>query len=342
MKKLFLFVLAIVGLASCTENANKGNEPEPFTISINVENANDVMVYLQRYDNEELKTIDSLVLKDTVAVFTVKQSDNVDPYLLKFAGERNPIVVFADNSNATVSGDYQNYREIAVEAAESQAKMEQLYDMLAPMEDDEQIYYTVMGFVKENYENVTGVYALYRYKWAFQIDELTRFVEMLPENMHSAYKTMILNYIKKVQRTMPGNTIIDFTQKDVNGEDFTLSKVLGDSKITIIDFWASWCPDCRKENPGLVKIYNKFKNKGVDIVSVSLDNKEEAWKNAIEKDNLTWKHHVSDLNGWNNSVADMYTIVFIPQNIIVNSEGVILAKNVPMEKMEDFLNNSLK
>ena len=92
----------------------------------------------------------------------------------------------------------------------------------------------------------------------------------------------------------------------------------------------------------MVEIYNEYKDKGVDIVSVSLDMDEAAWKKAIADDNLAWPNHVSDLKGWNNEVAGMYCIAFIPQNIIIDHNGIIVKKNVPMDKMREVLDYLLE
>ena len=93
----------------------------------------------------------------------------------------------------------------------------------------------------------------------------------------------------------------------------------------LIDFWASWCPPCRKENPNIVNAYKKYKNskfksgEGFEVYSVSLDKKKTKWINAIDKDNLSWKYHVSDLNGWNSDGANKYNIQSIPSNLLINS-----------------------
>jgi thiol-disulfide isomerase/thioredoxin len=99
-------------------------------------------------------------------------------------------------------------------------------------------------------------------------------------------------------------------------------------KITLIDFWASWCKPCRSENPSLVKLYNKYNNKGLKVFSVSLDKTKESWVKAIEDDGLSWALHVSNLEYWQDPIAKLYNITAIPSSFIVNSEGRILAKNL--------------
>lgn len=332
MKKLLIAVLVMLGMASCNT----------FKIKVNLENSNGKTVYLQRYDGLDMKTLDSVVVKGDNAVFKVKQNENTDAYNIMIDGWRRPLTFFADNQDVTITGDYQNYNGINVLASESQEKLNKFMTEVNSIENEQEIYYYVLDFTKQNIENPLAPYALYRYKWAFSLNDLENLYDAMPSDMHSAYKYLVVEYIKGLKLTEIGMPYLDFTQKDVNGEDFTLSSVIGKSKIVILDFWASWCPDCRKENPALVAIYNEFKDKGLDIVSVSLDLNEAAWKKAIADDNLSWKNHVSDLKGWGNSAADLYTIAYIPQNIFLDENGIIVKKNVPAERMKEFLDSFLK
>ena len=333
MKKLFIAALVMISMVSCTKS---------FKINVNLENSTGKTVYLQRYDGSVMNNLDSVVATDNTAVFKVKQSENLDAYSVMIKGWRRPLTFFADNQDVTITGDYQKYNGINVLASESQEKLNKFMQEVNEIEDEQEIYYFVLDFVKQNIDNPISAYALYRYKWAFQIEDLDKLIETMPQEMQSAYKNLVIEYMEGLKLTQPGMPYIDFTQKDVDGNDFKMSSLIGSAKIIILDFWASWCPDCRKENPNLVKIYNEFKDKGLDIVSISLDTDEVAWKKAIADDNLTWKNHVSDLQGWRNAVAEQYTIAFIPQNLILDSNGIILEKNLSGDKMKDFISSYLK
>jgi len=142
-------------------------------------------------------------------------------------------------------------------------------------------------------------------------------------------------------RTAIGSVAPDFTQNDPNGKPVKLSSFRG--KYVLIDFWASWCGPCRQENPNVVRAYAQFKNKNFEILGVSLDNPnaKTAWLNAIEKDKLTWPQ-VSDLQGWKNQAARLYGVESIPHNLLIDPNGVIVAKNLRGENLIRTLGNILK
>ncbi|HOP00542.1 MAG TPA: TlpA disulfide reductase family protein [Bacteroidales bacterium] len=132
----------------------------------------------------------------------------------------------------------------------------------------------------------------------------------------------------------------------INGETMKLSDLQG--RIVLLDFWAAWCNPCRMENPNLVKAYAKYhdvsftEGEGFEIVSVSIDRNESAWKKAVEEDNLSWPYQLSDLEGAKSKAAIDYGITMIPTNFLLDKNGVIIATNLRGELLEEKLESLVK
>ncbi len=129
----------------------------------------------------------------------------------------------------------------------------------------------------------------------------------------------------KAKDTSVGAVAPDFSAPTPTGEQLALNDIKG--KATLIDFWAAWCRPCRAENPNVLKVYNKYHDKGLNIIGVSLDKTAEAWKKAIEDDGLTWSH-VSNIAYFNDAIAKMYSVDAIPAAFLLDENGVIVAKNL--------------
>ncbi len=144
----------------------------------------------------------------------------------------------------------------------------------------------------------------------------------------------IRSSIEKERSFMVGGTPPDFTQAAPDGSAISLSDLRG--KVVLIDFWASWCGPCRRENPNVVRLYQKYKDKGFEIIGVSLDRSRERWLQAIDQDGLDWVH-VSDLKHWQNEVAKLYNVSSIPQTFLVDTEGRIIGKNLRGQRLANKL-----
>lgn len=138
----------------------------------------------------------------------------------------------------------------------------------------------------------------------------------------------------------PGKVAPDFEELMLDRKTkMKLSDLRG--KVVLLDFWASWCGPCRKENPNVVSVYNKYKNKGFTVMSVSLDDNVDNWKRAIEQDGLIWKNHVSDLKKWNSAVGRIYEVNSIPFAVLIDKEGKIVNINLRGPALEEAVSKLL-
>jgi peroxiredoxin len=160
-----------------------------------------------------------------------------------------------------------------------------------------------------------------------------------PEVKGTLYGKMLDERLAVLSKTAVGKSAPDISGIDPSGEAISLYDSKG--KITLIDFWASWCGPCRKESPHMVELYKKFHGKGLNIYGVSLDENLDSWKAAIAKDELTWDH-VSDLKGWKSTYAQMYGVQAIPQTVLIDANGKILARNVFGKELDAAIETALK
>ena len=158
-------------------------------------------------------------------------------------------------------------------------------------------------------------------------------------NVKNPFVEIFVNQVNSKRKLSIGQPAPDITLNSPEGRPVSLSSLKG--KYVLIDFWASWCGPCRQENPNVVKLYNRFKNKNFEIFGVSLDKDKDNWVKAIEKDGLVWVH-VSDLQSWNSAGGRAYQINSIPATYLVGPKGEIVAKNLRGRELENTLEKLLK
>jgi peroxiredoxin len=191
------------------------------------------------------------------------------------------------------------------------------------------------SFIKNHPNSSVALYAVKQYAgWDIDPSKVEPLFNSLPASAKTLPSAKALKErIDIAKKTAIGNYAMDFTQNDTLGKPISLSFFKG--KYVLVDFWASWCGPCRRENPNVVKVFNKFQGKNFTILSVSLDRPDakDKWLAAIHKDGLTWTH-VSDLKFWDNAVAKQYGIRAIPQNFLLDPQGKIIAKNLRGEDLD--------
>lgn len=156
------------------------------------------------------------------------------------------------------------------------------------------------------------------------------YAALKPNAKKSLYGKELGEALRVAAKTGIGATP-SFSLPDINGKDLSLASLKG--KVVLVDFWASWCVPCRKENPNLVKAYAKYHDKGFEIVGISLDDKKTSWLKAIEADKLTWLH-ASDLKAWKSDLVLEYGIKSVPTSFLVDANGKIIAKDLRGDALE--------
>ena len=205
-------------------------------------------------------------------------------------------------------------------------------DTLYEKEEDE--------FIKK-YDNMVSANLIYnRLRELSKIKRIHEKYPLLGENAKASVQGKLLKtYYDREKNLVVGGTVPNFTLKTPDGEEKSLYDVK--AKVKILDFWASWCAPCRAESPNVRRIYHKYKDQGLEVVSVSLDMKLDAWKKAIEDDQLPWTH-LSDLKGWNSVVVQLYGIFGVPYMFVLDENNKILSEGLRGQKLDDFIGEHLK
>ncbi|MDR0385899.1 MAG: AhpC/TSA family protein [Prevotellaceae bacterium] len=363
MRKLYLIAPVFVLFFACN-NATSYK----ITGQISSDSMEGKTVYLENLlwymQLSNLKSIDSAIIHNKKFEFKGKTDS---AYMALLAVDGNPVTMFfvengnikidiSDNINeVTVTGSKLNdlsksyndsltpvktkmnelrqYAQSLPSTPESQAEIETKYAELS----NEALQISV-SFLDRNPGTILSAYLLISAMSQGVSQEILQAnYEKLDENVkHSTFGKLISNEIDrmKIAAITPGEMFRDITMKTPDDKNISISDYAGKGKYVLLDFWASWCGPCRNANPSIVALYKEYKDKGFEIVGISLDNNKEAWIKGIKDDGITWPQ-MSDLKGWNSEVALKYKVQGIPFTVLLDKEGKVISVNPRGEELKN-------
>ncbi len=366
MKKLLLTVIIItLELFACTSPKRTS-----FTIKGNVKGLSKGKVFLQKKQEGKFVTLDSTDLKQGQFSFKGKV-DLPEMYFIIIPKGKSIIPFFIENSDMNFKVYIDSLDQSTIKGSQTQQEYESFLDksdnynnkihniflkykeakkvhnktlMDSLISAIDSLYKNKREFIKKyvlkNNKTVVSPYLALTNAYQFNLKELDSITNNFDKSLEgSIYVKNLRERIKILQRVSVGHPAVDFTLNDTTGNPVSLSSFKG--KYLFIDFWASWCKPCRFKNPNLLALYKKYKNKGFDIIGVSFDTKKDAWEKAIKEDKLSWTQ-VSDIKGWENLAGRLYGIRKIPQNVLLDKDGIIIAKNLKIKDLEKKLKSIFK
>ena len=234
-----------------------------------------------------------------------------------------------NNKARALSEQYNNAMSDGSITEELEVEITSAYDKIADEAKEKSF-----DFVKANIDNELGQYVFISTSSMFTTEQQKEILDMTNDEFKERKNVKrLVTQIEAMETVAIGKEFVDFTMKNPKGEYVSLSDYVGKDKYVFIDFWASWCGPCIQEMPNVVKAYEKYKNKGLEIVGVSLDKEEDKWLEGIENLNMTWPQ-MSDLKLWESEVVELYAIRGIPHTILLDKEGKIIAKDLRGENLE--------
>ena len=326
MKKFALTMAAALTLAACQQKT------DGYVVEGTVDGATEGMIYLKSFRNKMFFTEDSAEIRDGQFRFAGKTAQPL-LYGLQTAEMDYPAQFILENTRMKVAIDADG--EVSVQGSPENDIFQANAD-LAQREG-----YKIDSLIAKYPASPSAAYFLYRYfTYQLPLEELKAVRGKLDASLAACpYVQELDEIIRKLEKVQIGQVAPDFTLPDTAGVNVSLSDFRG--KYVLVDFWASWCPPCRRENPNVVAAFQQYKDRNFTVLGVSLDKDRQRWLKAIADDHLTWTH-VSDLKYWDSEVPALYGVRGIPSNVLLDPEGKIIARNIREAELQETLEKVLK
>lgn len=273
-----------------------------------------------------------------------------DPVVLNITGEPGMAVFSATGS--VLMDEFQQYRKLEFEFNQKVNAINQQYILAQNMRDDALSRQLMVQYQEENKKFISitkkfvatnpqslvslwAVYNVYSPENISLVDSMITAFESRPLSK-SVLHALLKEQVAMLRNTTPGQKVLPFGLPDAQGNKVSFEDFKG--KFLVVDFWASWCGPCRKENPEMVQLYRDFRDKNVAFLGVSLDDDKNKWLNAIKEDKLEWPH-ISDLKGWESAAVSAFGIEGIPYTLLLDTDGVLIAKGLRSKELRMALEN---
>jgi thiol-disulfide isomerase/thioredoxin len=280
--------------------------------------------------------IDSAIVINNKFHFIGAMKENVKHAILRTNNFSNYKFFWLENSVITFNAEKGKFEDAIITGSKTQNEQNRLDASIKTTGKEKE---QSIAFIRNHPNSIISVYILSVYASTWGKDTSTILYRNLSKEIKTtSFGEKIFEFITLNKNVKVGDKYIDFVEPNIEDKSVSLSDFKG--KVTLLEFWGSWCGPCREGNPELVKIYNEYKNKGFDILGVAADDKKDAWVEAVQKDSLTWQN-VSDLKGDKNKAGLIYGVSYYPTNFLIDRSGVIIAKDLRGDALRKRLNEIL-